>query len=175
MMYRKLFTILALLAGLTAFGCEPQCINPDLEALKPMLQAELDQTFTNATAGPIPNGKASGVALNGTGRPVSMMQSAMWKGKTLNCPDPAGPCTLKNRLMGGQEAIPAEVYYGTSPFDGKESIIFDYSNTPGSQNIMDEVRQVGDQLYLGRMYTKNARGQFALTTNFTLDFKCPNN
>jgi hypothetical protein len=61
---------------------------------------------------------------------------------------------LKNKiLMFGVEAIVAKVYKDKSWLDGKECIVLDYSDTSLlAQWIRDEIRQVGPNFYLGKVY-----------------------
>ena len=61
---------------------------------------------------------------------------------------------LKNRILFfGLEAIVARVYKGESWLDGKECIVLDYSETSLlAHYIRDEIRQIGPDLYLGKVY-----------------------
>ena len=58
----------------------------------------------------------------------------------------------------------AEVYKGESWFDGKECIVLDYSKTSiVASRIRDEIRQIGQGMYLGIVYWDKKRNiHFAL-------------
>ncbi len=147
----------------------------NVEALKKMSQNELDLLYGNAEAGPIPHGDSSGATLIFPGTPLyeKVQASTMvWDGKVFDCPDPAGPGTLINKVN-GKLAFKADVYYGISLHDGKNCILIDYSKAPEFAlfQVRDEIRKVADGLYLGRMYRHNEAGQDEFMLNFTCDFK----
>ena len=79
-----------------------------------------------------------------------------WQGKSFkrDRKDPTRS-TLRNRLtMLGFEAIVAQVYKDPSLFDGKQCIVLDYSDTSTVAGwIRDELRQVGHNLYVGKVYS----------------------
>lgn len=145
-----------------------------VEALIKMSQAELDNLYSNSEAGPIPHGDSSGATIVFPGTPLyeKVQASTMvWGGKVFDCPDPAGPGILMNKVN-GQLAFKAEVYYGVSLHDGKNCIIIDYSKAPefAMFKVKDEIRKVAKGLYLGRMYRHNDTGQDEFMLNFTCDF-----
>lgn len=145
-----------------------------VEALKKMSQSELDQLYGNAQAGPIPDGDSSGARIVFPESPLYEKVQAstiVWGGKVFDCPDPAGPGTLMNKIN-GQLAFKADVYYGKSAHDGKPCIIIDYSKAPefAMLKFQDEIRKVADGLYLGRMYRENEAGKKEFILHFTCDF-----
>lgn len=149
------------------------------EDLTQMNQAELNRVYEESEAGPIPDGEAKGTKLVFPESPAyeSAKQQEeggiIWEGKVFYCSNPEGPGRVKNNVN-GQLMFEAEAYYGTSSLDGKECIILDYSKAPEFQSmrVMDEVRRVSENLYLGCMYRVEENGdtgEFLL--NFILDFK----
>ena len=144
------------------------------QSLKEMSQDELDELYARAKAGSIPHGDSVGATLVFPGTPLyeKVRASAIvWGGKVFDCPDPAGPGTLMNKIN-GQLAFKADVYYGESAHDGKPCIIIDYSKAPefAMFKFKDEIRRVANGLYLGRMYRQNEDGAFEFLLNFTCDF-----
>ncbi len=73
-----------------------------------------------------------------------------WQGKVFD----ASAGELRNKILPiGLHAIVAKVYKGTSWYDSKECIVLDYSKTSLIAHwIRDEIRQVGDGVYLGIVY-----------------------
>ncbi len=125
-----------------------------------MTTDELDTLFTNSPAGEIPNGETEGTAIIAAGTKFSsaiakFVSHFAWQGKSFkrDRKDPTRS-TLRNRLtMLGFEAIVAQVYKDPSLFDGKQCIVLDYSDTSTVAGwIRDELRQVGPNLYLGKVY-----------------------
>lgn len=145
-----------------------------VEMLKTKSQEELDEIYAGADAGPIPHGDSAGATLVFPGTPLyeKVTQSTMvWEGKVFDCPDPAVPGTLINKVN-GQLTFRADVYYGDSTHDGRPCIIIDYSKAPefAMFKLKDEIRKVGDGVYLGRMYRINESGTPEFLLNFTCDF-----
>lgn len=136
------------------------------------LSAEkLDEIFSNAPAGDIPNGPAEGTAIVAPGNRfspaiASLINIFTWQGKTFD----AEHGTLTNRILAfGLNAIVAQVYKTESWFDGKECIVLDYSKTSLlAEHVRDEIRQIGPGLYLGLVYWKKDR-----TIHFALQFPTP--
>ena len=139
----------------------------DVPQLLKMSQAQLDELFTNSTAGEIPNGEAEGTAIIAPGTQytheiASLINHFAWQGKNFD----AQKGVLKNRILPlGFNAILAKVYKGTSWLDNKECIVLDYSETSLVAHwIRDEIRQIGPGLYLGKVYWEKKRLiDFALT------------
>src|SRR5262245_35490785 len=127
----------------------------DVQKLLEMSQAELDELFTKSAAGPIPNGPARGTAIIAPGTVFSpaiagAINVFAWQGKTFD----AEHGVLRNKIsVLGLNAIVAEVYKGPSWLDQKECIVLDYSKTSTvAQWIRDEIRQIEDRFYLGKVY-----------------------
>ena len=126
-----------------------------ISQLMKMKQAELDELFRNSPAGPIPNGEAEGTAIiaPGTeleGAAAKFIHLFAWQGKVFD----AKKGELRNKILPvGFKAIIAKVYKDKSWFDGQECIVLDYSHTSLlARWIRDEIRQVGDGVYLGIVY-----------------------
>ena len=129
----------------------------DVEQLLHMTQIQLDDLFRASPAGPIPQGDADGTAIIAPDTPISDTTAGLvhlfaWQGKVF---DPATG-TLRNKILPeGDKAIVAQVYRGASWFDGKECIVLDYSRTSLVAHwIRDEIRLIGPNFYLGRVYWK---------------------
>lgn len=140
----------------------------DVDALKSMTQAELDDLFVRSPAGPIPAGEADGTVLFDPGSPIEDVAARVahllfWKGKVF---DPASG-ELRNRILPeGIPAIAARVYRAPSWIDGKDCIVLDYSQTSVVAHwIRDEIREVAPGLYLGVVFWERRK-----ILNFALDF-----
>jgi hypothetical protein len=127
----------------------------DVPTLLTLTEAQLNDLFGAAAAGPIPDGQAVGTAIIGAGTPFTpalaeAVSLFVWQGKTFDGPHGV----LRNRVLSlGVNAIVAEVYKGPSQFDGKECIVLDYSKTSlVAQWIRDEIRLLAPNLYLGLVY-----------------------
>lgn len=152
-------------------------VNPDVERIKNMTQAELDKLYGESEAGPIPDGDSKGTTVVFPESPAyetTQAQKAsgqVWEGKVFYCPNPEGPGKLKNKVNGNL-VFEAEVYYGTSSHDGKKCIILDYSKAPEFTHIKvkDEIRKVAEGVYLGRMYRVADESNIVFLLNFVCDF-----
>ncbi len=138
------------------------------EQLFAMKQDELDALFSDHEAGPIPDGEAEGTALLAPGRSYNdeiakLISIFAWQGKVFD----AKSGTLRNHILPfGIKAIIARVYKDKSWLDGKECIVLDYSDTSiVAQWIRDEIRCIGPNLYLGKVYWGKTR-----LIDFVLDF-----
>ena len=127
----------------------------DIPDLMKMTQAQLDDLFKQSPAGPIPNGEAHGIAIIAPGTKLEETAAKFihffaWQGKVFD----ASKGELKNKILPmGVKAIVAKVYKDKSWFDGKECIALDYSETSLlAHYIRDEIRLVGDGVYLGIVY-----------------------
>jgi hypothetical protein len=141
----------------------------DVAQLLAMSQAELDDLFMKSTAGPIPNGSAKGTAIIAPDTVYSqeiaeVINLFAWQGKTFD----AARGVLTNRVsILGFNAIIAEVYKGESWLDHKECIVLDYSKTSTvAKWIRDEIRQIGPNFYLGKVYWGQKR-----LIDFCLEFQ----
>ena len=127
----------------------------EIDQLMKMSQAQLDDLFKQSSAGPIPDGEAEGTAIIAPGTQLEETAAKFihffaWQGKVFD----AGKGELRNKILPfGVKAIVAKVYKDKSWFDGKECIALDYSHTSLLAHwIRDEIRQVGDGVYLGIVY-----------------------
>jgi hypothetical protein len=127
----------------------------DVAQLLQMTNEQLDQLFSSSPAGDIPDGPAKGTAIIAPGTSFSqeiaeIVNLFAWQGKTFD----AKRGVLRNKILSiGLNAIVATVYKGQSWFDNKECIVLDYSETSLVAHwIRDEIRSVGPNFYLGRVY-----------------------
>jgi hypothetical protein len=141
----------------------------DTPTLLTLTNEQLDELFSKADAGPIPNGPATGTAIIAPGTRFSheiaqIVNVFAWQGKTFD----AATGTLRNRILPfGLNAIVAKVYKAPSLFDQRECIVLDYSETSIVAHwIRDEIRMIGPQLYLGRVYWDDKP-----TIHFSLQFE----
>jgi hypothetical protein len=135
-----------------------------------MSQRELDDLFSSSPAGPTPAGVADGRAIVAPGTPVEAglepLLGVAWRGKVFY-PERRD---LLNRIGPfGVLFARAQVYRDASWFDGRETIVLDYSiaGLP-FRAIRDEIREVAPGLYLGVVYWVGAK-----TINFALQFRGP--
>jgi hypothetical protein len=120
-----------------------------------MSQPDLDALFTASPQGEIPTGEAAGTAIIAAGTRFTpeiahAINLFAWQGKIF---DPATG-TLRNKILPfGINAVIAKVTKGESWLDGKPCIVLDYSETSlVAQWIRDEIRPIGPNLYLGKVY-----------------------
>ena len=136
------------------------------EKLLSLSQQELDELFTKASPGDIPNGEGQGTAIIAPGTTFSKEIASLinifgWQGKTFD----AARGVLTNRISAfGINAIVAEVYKANSWLDNKECIVLDYSKTSLlAKHIRDEIREIEPGVYLGVVYwDKNKTIHFSL-------------
>jgi hypothetical protein len=133
-------------------------MSTDVPTLLKLSNSQLDDLFSKAESGPIPDGQAKGTAIVAAGTTFTpevaeAVSVFVWQGKTFDGPHGV----LRNRItVLGVNAIVAEVYKGPSLLDGKECIVLDYSKTSLlAKWIRDEIRLVAPNLYLGRVYWSN--------------------
>lgn len=132
----------------------------ELLSLGTMSRAQVGALYRESRAGRIPDGRGDGLALvlPGTGicRPMAaFIRLTSWQGKIFN----RRHGELVNRVTPfGLPAIRARVYTGPSRFDGRESIILDYSQTSWvARWVRDEIREVSAGVYLGFAYALGIR------------------
>jgi hypothetical protein len=132
----------------------------DTTKLLSMSKAELENLFENSPAGPFPNGEAKGTAIIAPGtiftkEIAEFINLFAWQGKTFD----AKNHTLVNRITAfGLNAILARVDKEPSWVDGKECIVLDYSKTSVAAHwIRDEIRFLGNGLYLGTVFWEKKR------------------
>ncbi|MDZ7778988.1 MAG: hypothetical protein U5R14_03490 [Gemmatimonadota bacterium] len=125
--------------------------------LRNMSRQELDELFRASPPGPVPNGRARGSALVFPGTAVDrviggLIHLLIWRGKTFRT-DGEGT-SLKNLIS--PFSVPlfrAEVYPSESWFAEGQAIILDYSKSSFLvRMIRDEIRRVGEGLYLGQVF-----------------------
>ena len=133
-----------------------------------MSENELDELFRQSPPGDIPVGDAEGTVLIAEGPTASgltarIARKVAWQGKVFN-PEKGD---LKNKVGPfGLKLFRAKVYKEPSWFDGKETIVLDYSQTSFlAKTIRDEIREVAPQLYLGLVFMRRQK-----ILHFALDF-----
>ena len=138
------------------------------EDIVKMSQEDVDALFRASPAGDIPVGEGAGTVIYhpSTQRAEvaeKLVHLIAWQGKIF---DPVKG-ELHNKVSPLHlHAIRAKVYKDKSWFDGNEAIILDYSHTSLVAHwIRDEMRLVGDGLYLGVVYWEHDR-----ILNFALQF-----
>jgi hypothetical protein len=132
----------------------------DVPQLLAMSQTQLDDLFRASPPGDIPDGTAHGTAIIAPGTRYSesiadIINHFGWQGKVFD----AQKGVLKNKVLAfGFEAIIARVYKDKSWLDGEECIVLDYSETSLVAHwIRDEIRLIGPNFYLGKVYWAKAR------------------
>ena len=125
-----------------------------------MSQQQLDDVFSQAPTGPVPQSVVQGTAILLPGTmfaPVIswLVRALIWKGKAFE----KGGTELRNRLSPlGIRGIRATVSFDTSWLDGKKAILIDYSKTSFvAQKIRDEIREVAPGVYLGKVWWGKTR------------------
>lgn len=130
----------------------------DVPQLLEMSAADLDSVFSASPAGDIPDGPAKGMAIIASGTKFSpeiaeFINLFVWQGKVFD----KQKGVLRNRILPlGLNAIVAKVYKGPSWLDKKDCVVLDYSETSLVAHwIRDEIRLIGPNFYLGRVYWSN--------------------
>ena len=140
---------------------------PDIPALLAMSSDELDELFRRSPAGEIPDGDAEGKVLVVPGTSVSDnvagRRALAWQGKVFD----REKGELRNKILPfGLKAVRAKVYKEASWFDGKETIVLDYSKTSFvARKVRDEIREVAPGLYLGLVFWEKDK-----VLHFSLEF-----
>lgn len=132
------------------------------EALRSMSRQELDDLFRASAAGPVPRGRARGTALIVPGTFIDrilrgLIRLLVWRGKSFRT---AGDRTFLKNLISplSVELFRAEVYVDDSWFDAGPTVVLDYSESSFLvKMIRDEIRLVGDGLYLGQVFLGRRR------------------
>lgn len=113
---------------------------------------ELLHIFTNLTAGPFPpEGSLKGYLLECFGRPCGWIDN-IWDGKNVvylggSAPNDHG--RANNNFFNRIVKFEATIYRTNAPIDGKEAFAIDYKGDTYVFFIMDHVREVQRNLYLG--------------------------
>lgn len=130
--------------------------------LRSMSRGELDVVFRASPAGPLPTGRSRGTALVVPGTLVDrivrgFIRLLVWRGKTFRSGETGS--YLKNLISPlNLELFRAEVYEDKSWFDDRPAVILDYSKSSFLvRMIRDEIRSVGDGVYLGQVFLGRKR------------------
>jgi len=136
--------------------------------LTTMSLTELDDLFRNSPMGEIPDGDAVGTAIVAPGTELTgpilwFARWLAWQGKVFDRPR----ATLLNKVGPlGLHLIRARVYIAPSWFDGKPTIVLDYSKTSLlASKVRDEIREVSPGTFLGIVFYNGQK-----TINFVLQF-----
>ncbi len=132
---------------------------------------ELDEIYSNAVPGEIPNGDTQGTAiLAGSilAKLVALLVGVYaWQGKVFDLFCSGGQAgILVNKITTfSMTFIVAKVYLDKSWLDGKDTIVIDYSRTSFfAKAIRDEIREIEPGVYLGKVWWGKKRIlDFALT------------
>ncbi len=131
-----------------------------MDELRGLGKKELEELFRRSPAGELPDGEAEGLIL--FPRFASrLIRLAAWRGKVFD----RERGELVNKVLPfGLRSVRAKVYREPSWLDGKETIVFDYSQTSlVARKIRDEVREVSPGVYLGVVFWGRGKvGLFAL-------------
>jgi hypothetical protein len=127
----------------------------DVQELLRMSNNELEELFRQSPAGEIREGDADGAVLVAPGTGVSFVAARIlrlvaWQGKVFD----RQKGELRNKVGPfGFKLVRAKVYKEASWFDGKETIVLDYSKTSFvASRIRDEIREVAPGFYLGLVF-----------------------
>lgn len=125
--------------------------------LRTMSRTELDSLFRSSPAGAVPVGRSRGTALVVPGSWADRLirgfiRALVWRGKAFRT-DPDGS-SLRNLISPlSLQLFEARVYPDESWFSPGEAVILDYSKSSFLvRKIRDEIRQVGEGLYLGQVF-----------------------
>ncbi len=143
------------------------CLTPG--DLARMDKDQLDAVFREGTLGATPCGGGRGKVLLVVDalmpRVSARLMGTVWKGKFFY----PGGCTFTNQWL-GFKAVSADVAVGASWADGSPCFVLDYPTTAAVfGNTRDELREVGEGLFLGRFYDRCPCPK--LKGYFVLDFK----
>jgi hypothetical protein len=136
---------------------------------------ELDEIYSNARSGDIPNGDTHGTAIL-AGSAFSKLVAFLvglyaWQGKVFDLFCPRGDAgVLVNKITPfSLTFVVAKVYRDDSWLDGRETIVIDYSKTSFfAKLIRDEIREIEPGVYLGKVWWRKKRIlDFALTQDKT--------
>ncbi|MEV5174336.1 hypothetical protein AB0L10_25410 [Streptomyces flaveolus] len=125
------------------------------DRLLDMSRPELDRLFRDSPPGEIPRGRGLGTVLLGLDPKMNALAAVLarrlaWQGKVFD-PDGRGLRNLVSPF--GIRAVRARVYRDLSWSDQGACIVLDYSHTSLVAHwIRDEIRSVGQGVYLGNVY-----------------------
>ena len=132
----------------------------DLPDLLELGKDELEELFRRAAADELPDGETEGLVLF-PAFATRIIRVAAWRGKVF---DREKGDAVNKILPLGVTAVRAKVYKERSWFDGKETIVLDYSKTSLlACKIRDEIREISPGVYLGVVFWGREKvGLFAL-------------
>lgn len=115
---------------------------------------QLQSIFSNLTAGTFPNGRLKGYVLldPGVQRLFVPAMQKIWNGKNIYHTRGTPPYdlgTVTNTILGRFDWFKASIYRTKAPFDGKEAFAIDYKNDLFVFFLIDYLRKVQNNLYLG--------------------------
>ncbi|NMH60696.1 hypothetical protein [Alteromonas ponticola] len=134
-------------------------MNETIEYWLQLSREELDEIYTSHAAGALPRGDTRGTAIVAGSTRAKMLarfaRTLAWQGKVFDIfpPDFERGILVNKVLPIGLGMIVAKVYRDKSWMDGKETIVIDYSSTSIlAQKVRDEIREIEDGLYLGKVW-----------------------
>ena len=120
-----------------------------LSQLEGFNQKQLDALFRKGNAKDFPNGDTDGKVLL---QPflIKFLGEVIWQGKTFDLKK----MRLSNRFL-GLHFIYGKLKKGKSLFDKKSVLLIDYRGSSKiAGDVVDELREVGKGIFLGRAYKK---------------------
>ncbi|MCW8108936.1 hypothetical protein OPS25_10570 [Alteromonas ponticola] len=134
-------------------------MNETIEYWLRLNREELDDIYISHSAGSLPHGDTQGTAIvAGSPRAKTFARFARalaWQGKVFDIfpPNFERGILINKVLPAGLGMIVAKVYRDKSWMDGKETIVIDYSSTSIlAKKVRDEIREIEDGLYLGKVW-----------------------
>lgn len=169
------FTLIILgTATVTTFGQEIVSHSPSntcsMEQLVRMTKCQLLALYSNGAAGPIPHGFMNGRMIQNPGRLLTparatLVNKTIWQGKIFLDDE-----HMINKAF-GKEVVPGAVYVAESWYDGKPSIIIDYTGSWWyAARFRDEFREIAPGTYLGLTYERKCCPE--LRVFFALEAAC---
>ncbi|MCW8093369.1 hypothetical protein [Alteromonas sp. ASW11-130] len=134
-------------------------MNETIQRWLQLSREELDDIYQSHSAGALPHGDTRGTAIvAGSSRAKFFARCARtlaWQGKVFDLfpPDFERGILVNKVLPVGLGMIVAKVYRDKSWMDGKDTIVIDYSSTSVlAKKIRDEIREIEDGVYLGKVW-----------------------
>lgn len=106
---------------------------------------QLQNVFSNLSPGTFPTGRLKGFTIVG---PDALVE-AVWSGKNFYYGHGADHGTVTNTFLGIFQFLRASIYRTIAPIDGKEAFAVDYRNEIFAFLMIDYLRKVQNNLYLG--------------------------
>ena len=123
-----------------------------IKKLKTMSRFELDRVWKGISIHRTPVGRLQGAILSHPsiiGTVFNGVLESFWNGKMFH---PGKKC--KN-IVAGQEFLQARTYEGKSLFDDEPCLVVDYSRHPIGKPFRNEIRMIGNGVFLCRAYVFN--------------------